>query len=92
MDVIGGKRKLPVLCSPTANGATRYNDILRNVGGISNTMLSKSLKEIEEAGLIKRREYIEVPIRVEYELTEKAARLQPILLELIQWETNTNTV
>ena len=83
---IGGKWKLPILCSLTANGASRYNDLLRNVRGISNTMLSKSLKELEESGLVKRSEYMEVPIRVEYELTERAARLQPILVQMIQWE------
>ena len=51
-----------------------------------NTVLSKSLKELEEDELVKRYEYLEIPVRVEYALTEKAVRLQPILLELIQWE------
>ena len=86
MGTIGGKWKLPILCSLTANGTTRYNDLLRNIKGISNTMLSKSLKELEEDELVKRFEYLEIPVRVEYSLTEKAAQLQPILLELIQWE------
>ncbi len=86
MSTIGGKWKLPILCSLTANGTTRYNDLLRNIKGISNTMLSKSLKELEEDELIKRFEYLEIPVRVEYTLTEKAVRLQPILLELIRWE------
>ena len=70
----------------TANGTTRYNDLLRNIKGISNTMLSKSLRELEDNELIKRFEYLEIPIREEYALTEKSVRLQPILLELIQWE------
>ena len=85
MDSIGGKWKLPILCSLTANGPSRYNDLLRNVHGISNTMLSKTLKELEDDGLVKRSEYLEVPIRVEYELTEKARQLQPIMVELIRW-------
>ena len=86
MNVIGGKWKLPILCSLTANGTTRYNDLLRNVKGISNTMLSKSLRELEEGELIERFEHLEIPVRVEYALTEKAIRLQPILFDLIQWE------
>ena len=86
MNTIGGKWKLPILCSLTANGTTRYNDLLRNIKGISNTMLSKSLRELEDDELVKRFEYLEIPVRVEYALTEKAVRLQPILLELIQWE------
>ncbi len=86
MDSIGGKWKLPILCSLTANGPSRYNDLLRNVHGISNTMLSKTLKELEESGLVRRAEYLEVPVRVEYEITERSRNLRPILLQLIQWE------
>lgn len=85
MDTIGGKWKLPVLCSLTANGTSRYNELLHNVQGISNTMLSQTLKELERDGLVVRSEYLEVPVRVEYELSEKSKKLQPILLELIQW-------
>lgn len=86
MNAIGGKWKLPILCSLTANGTTRYNDLLRRITGISNAMLSKSLRELEEAGLVKREEYLEIPVRVEYALTGKAVRLGPILQELIRWE------
>ena len=86
MESIGGKWKMPILCSLTANGSSRFNDLIRNVQGISNTMLTKSLKELLDAGLVKRSEFLEVPVRVEYDLTEKAKRLQPILLQLIQWE------
>ena len=85
LDKIGGKWKLPILCSLLANGDSRYNELLKNIRGISNTMLSKTLKEMEEDGLLTRVEYLEVPIRMEYGLTEKARRLQPILTELIQW-------
>ena len=65
MGSIGGKWKLPILCSLTANGDSRYNDLLRNVRGISNTMLSKTIKELEESGLVQRQEYLEFTIRVE---------------------------
>ena len=86
MDSIGGKWKLPVLCSLTANGTSRYNELLHNVQGISNTMLSQTLKELERDGLVLRKEYLEVPVRVEYELSEKSIKLQPILLDLIRWQ------
>ena len=86
MESIGGKWKLPILCSLGANGASRYNDLLRHVRGISNTMLSRSLRELEEAGLVSRSEYLEVPVRVEYALTEAAEKLRPVLVQMIQWE------
>ena len=85
LNTIGGKWKLPILCSLLANGASRYNELLKNTKGISNTMLSKTLKEMENDGLIDRAEYLEVPIRVEYDLTDKARQLQPILSQLIRW-------
>ncbi len=82
---IGGKWKLPIICSLAADGASRYNELLKRVHGISNTMLSQTLKEMEADQLVKRAEYLEVPVRVEYELTERALRLKPILEQLIAW-------
>ena len=86
LDSIGGKWKLPVLCSLAANGASRYNELLHNVRGISNTMLSQTLKELKKDGLLLRKEYLEVPVRVEYELSEQAKKLRPILVQLIRWK------
>ncbi len=86
LESIGGKWKLPVLCSLSANGASRYNELLRHVRGISNTMLSQTLKELERDRLILRREYLEVPVRVEYDLSGQAKELQPILAKLIEWK------
>ena len=85
LDSIGGKWKLPVLCALTQNGRSRYNELLHSVHGISNTMLSQTLKELERDRLILRREYLEVPVRVEYELSEKARKLRPIIVDLIRW-------
>ena len=85
MDMIGGKWKLSLLCSLMVDGTTRYNELKRKMNGISNTMLAKSLKEMEEDGLVTRTEYMEVPIRVEYSITDKARELGPILVQLAQW-------
>lgn len=85
MEMLGGKWKMAILCSINANGAVRYNDLKRSIKGISNTMLAKSLKELEEDGLVVRTEYMEVPIRVEYAPTEKVKSLTPILAQLAKW-------
>ena len=53
-------------------------------------MLVKSLKELEEDGLVTRTEYMEVPIRVEYQTTNKATSLTPILVQLAQWAISTD--
>ena len=85
MNAIGGKWKMSIICSLSTSGAVRYNDLKRKMQGISNTMLAKSLKELEDDGLVKRKEYLEVPIRVEYEATEAVARLLPIITEFAIW-------
>ena len=77
--------KKHVTASELSMGASRYNELLHNVQGISNTMLSQTLKELERDRLVLRKEYLEVPVRVEYELSERAKKLQPILVQLIQW-------
>ena len=83
--MIGGKWKLPTLCALMADGPCRYSALLKKVRGISNTMLSQTLKELEADDLVRRDEYLEVPVRVEYSLADKAKRLQPILLDVIEW-------
>ena len=82
MSIIGGKWKMQIICSLNNQGTMRYNELRRKLDGISNTVLASSLKELEEEGLVKRKEYLEVPIRVEYSTTEMADRLMPILEEL----------
>ncbi|AEF85359.1 transcriptional regulator, HxlR family [Treponema primitia ZAS-2] len=83
--IIGGKWKIPILCSLHQDGATRYNGLKRKIRGITNTVLASSLKELEEAGLISRRQFAEIPVRVEYSLTQACDTLLPILNQLSHW-------
>lgn len=85
MDLIGGKWKMQILCSLNSSGAVRYNHLKKKMDGVSNTVLSKALKELEDSGLIVRKEYLEVPIRVEYETTAACDKLIPILEQLSDW-------
>lgn len=85
MSVIGGKWKMQIICALNNKGSLRYNELKRRVGGVSNTVLASSLKELEDAGLVVRTEYLEVPVRVEYSTTEICDKLMPILDELSEW-------
>ncbi|MCR4695060.1 MAG: helix-turn-helix transcriptional regulator [Pseudobutyrivibrio sp.] len=85
IDIIGGKWKILILCYIHAKEIGRFNEMKREIFGITNTMLSASLKEMEDDGLILRTQYNEMPVRVEYELTDKAKTMIPILLELKDW-------
>ncbi len=85
MNVIGQKWKLPILWYIRDKGVIRYNELRRKVVGITPTMLSKCLTELEESGLVHREQYMEIPPRVEYSLTEKGRTLLPALDELYHW-------
>ena len=77
MSIIGGKWKMQIICA--------LNELRRKMDGISNTVLAGSLRELEEEGLVIRKEYMEVPIRVEYSTTELCDKLMPILESLSDW-------
>ena len=88
LELIGGKWKILILCQIVNKGVGRVNDMKREISGITNTMLASSLKEMERDGMLIRRQYNEMPVRVEYMLTDKAKTLIPILLELKKWGEN----
>lgn len=85
LNIVGGKWKIIILCVIDNNEIVRYGELRREIHGITNTMLANSLKELETDGLVERKQYHEMPVRVEYNLTKKAKSLIPILLELKKW-------
>ena len=85
MSLIGGKWKMQILCAINNKGTLRYNELRRKLDGISNTVLANALKELEDAGLVKRTEYLEVPVRVEYSSTQQSEKIMPILESLSNW-------
>ena len=85
IDTVGGKWKIMILCVIDKNEVVRYGELNRSIHGITNTMLANSLKELESDGLVERKQYDEMPVRVEYNLTKKAKTLIPILLKLKKW-------
>ena len=85
VSMIGGKWKLRLVCSLYVDGTLRYNDLLKKTRGITSAMLSASLKELENDGIIIRKQYEQIPPRVEYSLTEYGTELWPILHRLAHW-------
>ena len=85
MSIIGGKWKMQIICTLNNKGSLRYNELRKRLGGISNTVLANALKELEQVGLVERKEYMEVPIRVEYSTTEMCDKLIPVLDSLSEW-------
>lgn len=91
LKVVGGKWKIPILCALYQDGATRYNELKHKIKGITNTMLASSLKELEDDGLITRKQFLEMPVRVEYTVTGLCHDLMPILQQLAQWGKQMHT-
>jgi DNA-binding HxlR family transcriptional regulator len=85
MDVLNGKWKIYVISSICHYNKRRFSDILEDVVGISNKMLSKELKELEANKLIKRTVLDTQPITVQYELTEHGQTLKTIVTNLTEW-------
>ena len=81
---IGGRWKLQIL-SMLNNKKLRFTELKKEFSFITERMLSLQLRALEQDGLVKRSVYAEVPPRVEYELTEMALELWPILDQLSSW-------
>ena len=85
MDALNGKWKISIISSICCYGKRRFSDILNDVEGVSNRMLSKELKELEINQLVKRTVLDTQPITVQYELTEHGNTLQTIITNLSDW-------
>jgi DNA-binding HxlR family transcriptional regulator len=81
---IGGKWKLPIIAT-MREGASRFNEMQRGIPGISAKVLSSELKELELNGFVKRNVYSEIPVVVEYQLTDYSHTLEPVLNALSEW-------
>jgi DNA-binding HxlR family transcriptional regulator len=84
-DVLGRRWSLLILKNISSKKVVRFNELKRSLKDISNTVLSDRLSELEKEGLITKKIYPEIPIKVEYRLTTKAKDLEPILQSLSRW-------
>lgn len=82
--VINGTWKLPILIS-LIDGTKRFKEIVREVDGISDRMLSKELKDLEMNKLVKRTVYDTFPPKVEYSVTAHTASLRKVIAALRDW-------
>lgn len=82
---IGGKYKGRILWYLHANTILRYGELRKTLYDITPKMLTQTLRELEDDGLISRKVYYEVPPKVEYSLTETGKELIPFIDYLRQW-------
>lgn len=87
MSLISGKHKMVILYCLMEFETVRFNEMKRYLGKITDRTLSSNLKELEADQLIVRREYPQIPPRVEYSLTERGKSLMKVLDQLCIWGT-----
>ncbi|GLV54812.1 HxlR family transcriptional regulator [Dictyobacter sp. S3.2.2.5] len=81
------KRWTPLILRVLLMGPCHYSEIARMVGHISDRVLSLRLRELEEQEIIKRTVFNEIPVRIEYELTEKGKALSEVVEAIERWGT-----
>ena len=85
MSLIQGKYKMFILYTLMEFGVVRFNEMHKYIGGITYKTLSSTLKQLEADGLIVRKEYPQIPPKVEYSLSERGQSLMPILDQMCEW-------
>jgi DNA-binding HxlR family transcriptional regulator len=85
MDVIGKKWHPVIVHRLLQHESLRFNELGREVGAITNKMLSQSLDDLEEKELVNRKIVSEKPIAIEYSLTERGQSLEPVIASLEEW-------
>lgn len=85
LGIIVGKWKPIILLILLQEGTQRFSELKRRVPGITQKMLTKQLRELEEEDIIVRKVYPQVPPKVEYSITEYGKGLEPILVAMHEW-------
>lgn len=84
LELVGSKWSLLLLCA-LHDSKTRTGQLKRKLQGISQKMLTQTLREMQQTGLVKRISYPEVPPRVEYELTDIGYSLAELVVKMEEW-------
>jgi DNA-binding HxlR family transcriptional regulator len=83
-----GKRWTGLLLYALLEGPRRFCELTNTVEGLSDRVLSDRLRELELEGVVERVVYPQIPVRVEYQLTDKGRALEPVVMEIQKWATS----
>ena len=83
--VLGGKWNLLVLYQLSKRPSFRFGELRKAIPDITNTMLTSTLRDLEEMKVVSREQFNEIPPHVEYSLTKKGEDLFPLFFELAKW-------
>jgi DNA-binding HxlR family transcriptional regulator len=80
-----GKKWTGLIINTLLTGPKRFKDMTEIIPNMSDRILAERFKELEAAGILDRHVFPDIPVRIEYELTEKGKSLQPVMNEVQQW-------
>ena len=83
--MLQGRWKAQVMYELCMYGTVRFGRLRKDLPGITSTMLTRALRELEEDGLISREQFNEIPPHVEYSLTEMGRDLLPVFYAIMNW-------
>ena len=87
LEVIGGKWKPVILYYLKTEGICRFGELQKFIPHISKKVLTQQLRELETDGIVNRKDYGEIPPKVEYSITDYGFTLRPILETMASWGT-----
>ena len=92
VDTLSDKWVTLILCA-LADGPRRYTELARRIAGVSQKMLTQTLRTLERDGLVAREVTLSVPVRVDYALTDLGEGLMPVVREIKRWaEANMDAI
>lgn len=88
LELLSGKWRTHIIYELCKNDSLRFGELKKAYPRITNTMLTNTLRDLEELGIVNREQFNEIPPHVEYSLTEKGKALLPVFFELAKWGEN----
>lgn len=88
LELLSGKWRTHIIYELCKKPSCRFGELKKAVPRITNTMLTNTLRDLVELGIVHREQFNEIPPHVEYSLTEKGKDLLPVFTELAKWGEN----
>lgn len=83
--MVGGRWKIGILYNLGCDGKARFNELAVRMSPVTPTTLTRQLRELERDGLVTRTQFNEIPPRVEYDITDTAHTLLPVIEAIAEW-------
>ncbi len=88
LELLSGKWRTHIIYELCKRQSCRFGELKKALPRITNTMLTSTLRDLEDVGIVHREQFNEIPPHVEYSLTERGKALLPVFTELAKWGEN----